>query len=217
MDKTIINIIEPKKINRSILCPHPDAVLPISDADYESLRNSLEENGQLTPLTVMENPAGGYFMHERFIVLNADGTLRFAPYNSGPAGGNVPPDWIGKMKGSHVLHNHPSGNHPKRKGYGMSFSDSDIKAAIGQNVASMTADSAKRRYVMEPGENGWPKKRDMLKSYNRNLEIIGRVLVKRIRQGKIDFDTANTVHLDLVWKKVSKELGMKYSVTRKGI
>jgi hypothetical protein len=151
---------------------------------------------------------------EKFIVLNPDGTKKFKIHTSGTTGGAIPKDWIGKLQGTEFVHNHPSGIDPRNRGFGTSLSPDDVFAASSEKMASIRALSAKREYIMRPGQKGWPTRAEILFEYNKADFAVRKKLTKRIYSGKIKEWQANQVHLHKVWKIVSKELDMRYSVVR---
>jgi hypothetical protein len=153
--------------------------------------------------------------NERFVVLNNDGTKRFADHASGPSGGLLPKQWIGKLEGSELVHNHPSGLTPTYRGFGSSLSSVDITTAAREKMSAIRAVTPNRDYVMKPGPSGWPDEKT-LKMAIKNAEVsVERELFGRVKDGKMTTTQANLLHHHRMWKKVANETGMEYITVRR--
>lgn len=151
--------------------------------------------------------------NEVLVVLNPDGKERFERFVSGPSGGEIPEAWKGKLAGCTLVHNHPSGL--EYFGFGRSLSKPDIKTAARQDLASIAAVSRRREYTMKPGPGGWLKPNTIDDAFEREKVAVKGYLGPRVADGRTPEWKANQEHHHLVWRKVARELGMKYSVLRR--
>lgn len=152
--------------------------------------------------------------HEVFCLIDSSGNELCPRHHSGKSGGIIPAPMLKVISGNHLIHNHPSGvNIPERKGFGSSFSLTDILTAAGNNVASIRAVSPRRTYVMKPGKNGWPSKEKIRTAYKQAIREVGTLLIMEEMLGRPQWQR-NAIGAHLIWKKVAKRLKINYTFVK---
>lgn len=152
---------------------------------------------------------------EMFILLDKAGKEVVERHESGLHGGYVPDYMLKHLAGNIFVHNHPSGTLPGSRGYPYSFSKADILTLYSSKMDRIVVAGNKRSYIMEPGAA--PLTGDEIRRAYRSAKanVLGkmRARIGRQTQRKLLYEWAVD---DMIWKKISKRLGMKYTVVRHG-
>lgn len=114
-------------------------------------------------------------------------------------------DQIELMKGNILSHNHPRGT---------SFSDSDIGLAMKAKVQETRIAAKQYNYSMKAGRSEWTEKfyiNSVMPEFQKmNIEFRTE-LIKKIESGEKTREFANLNHNHIIWTRLAKKFGFKYS------
>jgi hypothetical protein len=150
--------------------------------------------------------------HELFIAYDASGNL-LDVHESGPTGGKIPEHL--KLPDLTFIHNHPRGWQPKKEGitaYGSSFSAADVMTAVNLNWKRIEAVTPRRVYILERPRKGWNVSLKELSDHIAQAnQDVRQNFTARITKGRLTIEVAESLHHDMVWKRVAKACGFVYS------
>ena len=107
-----------------------------------------------------------------------------------------------------VTHNHPDGS---------SFSKSDIRQAASLNVSEIRVTTAEHVYSMRPGSSGWNLdyfRTIIVPSFDRHDDELVVEYETALHEGRVTRGEMEIDFQDEVWRRVSAELGLKYTKSR---
>lgn len=137
---------------------------------------------------------------EKAFILNSDGTIFHQKMGSDERI-DFTPDEARKFSGKIFTHNHP---------LGITLSPDDVFLARDSNLAEIRNVGGGYIYSMQPGPDGWGDEQNYIQAYLAAKAEFKPQLDKKLEAGIIT-DTEYKGRLrDLIWKKVSKDVGYQY-------
>ena len=127
----------------------------------------------------------------------------------GVASVEIPREWMGRLEGAVLLHNHPLVS---------SFSDADIEIAMTQRLAEVRVVDPVFDYRMRPPVGGrwdaaqWGEVRPV---FHRHRAAVEAQWGAALARGEITREAHDGMKMDEVWRRVADETGLRYYVRRR--